>query len=578
MNDRVPRLAELARQVSESSNRLVDLARAAGHPELGDLLVAASKRWPDEDTTVLVAGEACSGKSSLVNALAGRLDPPLLPLGSGVTLVRAAPVDEVRVHRPGSETERHPLDRIPQHLEPDATVEALVVDPPMGDGLVLVDTPSLGGPGSGSRAVIGALVAAADAVIVTTSADAPLTAAEVDVLEAVRRRAGVALAVVTHTDRFRGWRTICEESDAAARRRDPDLLAAPTLPFALPLVEDAVVEEDPDNAADLAREAGFTAVLEAVHAIRERARHVRLAGLVHAALDVSDRLLDEVGPVAGPERRQQLVEERDRLRQRARTVPVDFADGCSILRDGIGVDVGREVQVILESIETDLGEHKDVDALVDATVQHLDALRVRTDARLAHSLDELLRSAMDAVAADGAESGDDPEDAPSRSLSATVNKVSTALRLRLLQAAVSTSGGAALLYTMANPAAGGLREGAMGISMLIGGIGAAEAFREARQQRTLQDARNRVRSVVEQWRSEYLATMREHLLRQQRERERLLRDTIDGALADVESQLAALDRPTVNSSDPAALAASLTALRLDLETVEGHLRDIIRLA
>lgn len=578
MNTRTPRLADLARQFSESTNRLVDLARAAGRPELGEFLVESAKRWPDPDVTLLVIGERSSGKSDLVNALAGTLVPPLLPLASGVTIVRNGPEAQMRIHRPGLDVEHRPLgpDRPP--LEPTDTVEVLVPDPPVGPNVVLVDTPPLGTIGSGSRAVVDALLRTADAVILTSSADAPLTAAEVDVLVDARRRAGAALVVITHTDRFRGWRTIRDESDASVRRRDPRLLAERPLPFAAPLAADAAAPGEPEAMA-LAEESGLTSILDAIRVhVRDNSRQVRLLGLTGAAADVADELLDGLGPDARTDRRATLVAERDRLRERSRTALVDFADGCGILRESVAVDVGRAVQHIIDSIEDDLGDKRDVEELVDATRQRLDALRIETDAQVLDALGELASEVMASILepTDGERStaGEDPGERPA--WVAKASTVTTALRLRLLQAMVSTTGGAALLYTLvADPTGGGmLRIAPMGISMLVGGIGAAEGFREARQQRTLQDARMRVRSVVDQWRAEYLAKVREQLLRQQRERERALRETIEAAMRDVEGQLAALDSsaPATDAVvTPDVLAARLTRVRADLEELAAQL-------
>ncbi len=118
------------------------------------------------------------------------------------------------------------------------------------------------------------------------------------------------------------------------------------------------------------------------------------------------------------------------------------------------------------------------------------------------------------------------------------------MRLRLAQALVSGTGGIALLAAMGS--AGGtadlVRGGAMGIGMLVGSIGAAEGFREARRQRLTSDNRTRVRSVVEQWRAEYLATLRERLLRAQREHEAALRAAVKAEVEAAEARVAELQR------------------------------------
>ena len=569
-----PRLAELSRDVAGSVNRLVAIAGTAGRPELGALLVEAARRWPDPQATVVVIGEPRSGRTTVVNALAGTLEPPLLPLGAGLTVVRSGTPSAVVVHEPGEPPDVRSLHD-PGVIPPTASVEVVLPDVAVGADLVLVDGPAVDGPRDPRLRVVEAILATADAVVLVTRADAPLSGPELDLLAVARRRTGAAVLVITGVDRHRGWRTVLDESRRSVEARGASLLSAPPVPFAAPLAADAeaAARLGAPDACDLEAESGLAALRATVRtAIGDRFRLVRLLGLVEMAKGVAGELEDDLGTAGdGSEAENAMAAAALRLRasrDAAARAGVLLGDGFTILRESLTVEVGRDVGAVLEEVEASMGESPDIDGAVELAQRSLEAARLRIDGRAVSQLESLMAAVLRDLAGEG--DGDaaarppavaDTESGPavgdvdqadgtadrSRSEGGKGQKTITAsMRLRLVQALLSSTAGVALLATI--NATGGMgiqvRSGSMGVGMLVGGVAAAEGFREAKRQRTSSEARARIRTVVEQWRAEYLANLRERLLREQRTQETALRDALRAQAEEAEAQMAELKQAT----------------------------------
>lgn len=574
-----PRLAELSREVAGSVNRLVDIARTAGRPELGAVLVDSARRWPDPQATVVVIGEPRTGRSTVVNALAGTLEPPLLPLGGALTVVRTGTPGAVVVHDPGQAPDVRRLDD-PGIVPDAASVEVVLPEVAVGGDLVLVDAPAVDGPGDPRRRVVEAILATADAVVLVTGADAPLSGPELDLLVAARRRTGAAVLVITGVDRHRGWRVVLDESRRSVEARGLSLLSAPPVPFAAPLAADAeaAARLGAPDAAELVAESGLGALRATVRtAIGDRFRLVRLLGLVEMANGIAGELEGDLAAAGAdrPEGQDALAAAAARLRgarEAGARVGVRLGDGFTILRDSLSVEVGREVGAVLEEVEAMLSEGVDTGEVVDLAEQSLEAARLRVDGRVVGELDTLMAAVLRDLAGEGEDEPAEPPVAGTRPAfaggdgsgdagggtepgpgdgGAGRKSTSASMRLRLVQALLSSTAGAVLLATMGAQSGLGtmVRSGSMGVGMLVGGVAAAEGFREARRQRTTSEARTRVRSGVEQWRAEYLAGLRERLLREQRMQEAALRDALRAQTEEAEAQMATVKQSARAAAD-----------------------------
>ena len=183
----------------------LELARLLGQLERPDLVgrvTAAAARLQRPSTIVAVVGEFKQGKSSLVNGLLGQ---PVCPVDddlatSAITLVRYGEQPGAVVRRKAATATSGgpiPIDELhdwvtergnPGNHKGVERVEITVPSAMLAQGLVLVDTPGMGGLGAGHAAATLAFLPFADGLILVSDASSELSAPG-DRLPATRRRA-----------------------------------------------------------------------------------------------------------------------------------------------------------------------------------------------------------------------------------------------------------------------------------------------------------------------------------------------------------------------------------------------------
>jgi hypothetical protein len=221
-------------------------------PDLSARLRQARERLLADDVRVLVVGEFKQGKSMLVN---GIVSAPVCPVEDDIatavpTEVRYA--DPAIVNLVGKNDSRTPvpLDQLADYAcEPstfDGYVEVGVPRAVLKGGLVLVDTPGVGGLNSVHGAATRSALATADAVLFVTDASQELTAPEVDFLRQAAGACPTVACVLTKTDLYPEWRRIWE-----ANRRH--LGEIPQFPVSSTMRWHALTTND----AELSQESGF---------------------------------------------------------------------------------------------------------------------------------------------------------------------------------------------------------------------------------------------------------------------------------------------------------------------------------
>lgn len=203
----------------------VSTARTAAaecdRPDLAARLGAAVARLQRPSTIICVVGEFKQGKSSLVNAILGGeacpVDDDLAT--AAVTVVHAAPSPQVNVRLRAADgkgtvvekiTPAQIADYVTERGNPDnergvERVDIGLAHPLLQGGVTLVDTPGMGGIGSGVAAMTLAFVPFADALLFVSDASAELSAPEVALLRQVRDLCPVVRLVLTKVDLYPEW-------------------------------------------------------------------------------------------------------------------------------------------------------------------------------------------------------------------------------------------------------------------------------------------------------------------------------------------------------------------------------------
>ena len=341
------------------------------------------RRLLDDAVRVLVVGEFKQGKSLLVNALVGA---PVCPVDDDVatavpTVVRYAREPSavlVESTAPG------------EAWDPDLPVRRRAVPPQdlsryvsesgnpgnarrllqaevglpralLSGGLVLVDTPGVGGLGSRhAMSTVGALPTA-DAVLLVSDASQEYTEPEMQFLRQALRLCPTVACVLTKTDLYPDWRRVAEldrEHLDRVRPGLPLLTVSSTLRLHATRTQDAALNEESGVTAlvrylrdDVAAQAARLASRSVAHDVLAVTDHLRLG------LQAEQRSLQD--PAGGAAMVAELEAARDRvdeLRRRSSRWQQTLTDGMTDLVSDLEHDlrdrmraIGREAEEAIDA-------------------------------------------------------------------------------------------------------------------------------------------------------------------------------------------------------------------------------------
>jgi signal recognition particle receptor subunit beta len=335
---------------------LVAIADARGRDDLVAQLRELSDRLIDTAITVVVVGEFKQGKSSLVNALLGvdvcAVDDAVAT--AVPTFVRHADVPFAGAMFGSRLEHRTPADIAALTVENDAerptSVLVGVPAPLLERGLVLVDTPGIGGLDSRTGAATLGVLGRADAVLFVTDASQELTAEELEFLQTARSRCPTVAVVLTKADINPAWRRILTlDTEHLARAGADDV---PLLPVASALA-DLDEESGIDGVRsylerDVAGRADAVAAEAAVARLREIANHL------DAGLAAELRSLDDGGETVAT--LEAAVARSERLQSAGSRWKVALDDGFT----DISSDLEHELRTSLRTLLTDAEQAIDV--------------------------------------------------------------------------------------------------------------------------------------------------------------------------------------------------------------------------
>ena len=373
--------AAVGADVTAAAGTLVDLATQAaevfGRPDLVDRLRRARRSLDDPGIHVVVAGEFKKGKSSLVNALLGAAACPVdddvatakpMYVRYGETAAATVmvegdpigrqpiPVDDVRGHV----VEDHGAPFAPRDRAAVIGVEVRLPRTLLRAGLVLVDTPGVGGLGSAHATSSLAAISMADAVVFVTDASQELTASERAFLRHARRLCDTVVCVLAKIDFYPAWRRILELD-----RQHLTTDGVPVLPASSSMRLRAIRAGD----AALNQDSGFREVVGFVNervagGAAQRIAASAAADVVAVCRQIEGQFEAERAALEDPAGARAVVEELTRTKERAESLRAAAARWQQTLSDGIGdltSDVDHDLRARIRSVS------EEVDQLLENT-------------------------------------------------------------------------------------------------------------------------------------------------------------------------------------------------------------------
>jgi predicted GTPase len=196
-------MAEILRAAQAVDTKDTDLQSATR-----DLLT----RLADQRFNLMVVGRFNRGKSTLVNALLGAAHLPtgILPLTSVITTVRYGSRTQVVLNFAGSRLRQQvPLSRLPEYVTQQSNpgnvkgLEYAEIELPvelLRRGLFFVDSPGLGSAIEENTQTTERFIPEADAFVLITSYESPLSEEEVRALRRIRETGKALFVVVNKQD------------------------------------------------------------------------------------------------------------------------------------------------------------------------------------------------------------------------------------------------------------------------------------------------------------------------------------------------------------------------------------------
>ena len=348
-----------AHQTTAQAAALVDAALKACHAydraDLGTRLEQARRQLENRGVHVVVVGEFKQGKSSLVNAL---LNAEVCPvdddIATGVpTLLRFSeqPRAQVSVTPLTDDQEAEPPDPVSHDISIDEvrsfvmeqrSIEGRKVDAVeiwlgrrlLQGGMVLVDTPGVGGLGSPHAASTMAALPLADAVVFVSDASQEFTATELAFLRQAHAMCPNLVVAITKTDFYPAWRKIVDIDRGHLQAHDIDV---PIMALAAPLR--TVASRTSDQA--LNEESGYPQLVsflrDSVAARAESDAIYRAGADVRAVIDqIESQFLAERAAITDPAVAQSIVDDLTETRERTETLRGKAAKWNQTLNDGVG--------------------------------------------------------------------------------------------------------------------------------------------------------------------------------------------------------------------------------------------------
>jgi GTP-binding protein EngB required for normal cell division len=214
--DSLRRYTSAKLSIAHELRSLLDLLKKRGDESRVHSCEQLMAKLAEDRFTIAVLGQFKRGKSSLINAIVGRnlLPTGILPLTSVITIVKFGARERLVIQRKGFQFPEHePIASLPYYVtsqhnpENRKGIETVAVELPLPylrRGLQFVDTPGVGSAIKANTDTTYSFLPNCDAALFVTSADGPLSEAELELLTAIRRYAGKIFFVLNKIDLLSG--------------------------------------------------------------------------------------------------------------------------------------------------------------------------------------------------------------------------------------------------------------------------------------------------------------------------------------------------------------------------------------
>lgn len=522
--------------------RVAELATTYDRVDLTKRLEAELRGLQEPFAAVVVAGEANKGKSSLINALIAR--PGLVPVdGDAATNVRIvlrySEREFAQVLREGREPEEFPIDEIPQwasttgnpHNEKGVQlVQAGLPHSLLKEGLVLVDTPGVGGLDAAHGEITLSALSAADALLFVLDGSAPLTEPELSFLRRATDRVGTVIFALAKSDLYGGWRQTLAENRALLEAYAPQWKDNPLIPVSSRAALRAhayQVAGKEDLAQRLSGESGLDElkaviaqqILARANVLRERkALSLSQTALAEMALADAPALAAAEGDSGLEEALRDATRRRADFTENKRVGSVAVADEFNLLGQALTREFNREINDLRATYEHDIRANRlKPDDIAESLDTDLRAILARLDRELNRRVLELIDRLMRELRIE---------------LSPAQTELSTESSLAGQMTTGPGPGGVTQISTLAPsifPAVGLASIGAtvgsfLGIAAVTGGLGIVAGLTlvpinlvHRRRVRDQQDAQALVRTGLDRARAEVPPLLNESVLRVRRD-------------------------------------------------------------
>ena len=357
MNDEILKLLDAAIQET----------RRLGRADLAGRLAEQRDKVTSGAWHVLVAGEFKKGKSALVNALLGVpvCSTDAVGFTAVPTIIRYGAQATADLVLDSGQRRRIDIRTAPQYAirgtDGDVRLQAVEVTLPrelLRDGLVLIDTPGIGGGFAAAQAAATMrAMSLADSVLVVSDASQEYTGTEVEFLRRAAEICPEMLCLLAKTDFYPEWQKILEINRGHLRRAG---LKVEILPVSSVLREAAL--ETNDQA--LNGESGFPAVVSRIRGQLAVQRAKRSVGPATEAVrsslrQVAGTLNAEHAALTKPDERPATIARLEHVQERAQKLAAPSSRWLNMITDefaDIQDQVDKDLQVRIRRLDQEAGE------------------------------------------------------------------------------------------------------------------------------------------------------------------------------------------------------------------------------